>query len=137
MANWYGTARSNYFRVRNPEAFKDWVRSLPELGFWEFDDQPQLFGIYSNCPDSGGWPTWRTGDDGEDEGEIDIASELAEHLAEGEVAVLIEAGAEKLRYISGQAIAINHMGEVIDVTLSDIYGKAFEKWGIHPTEACY
>jgi len=36
----------------------------------------------------------------------------------------MEIGAEKLRYLTGVAIAVKHNGRVVEVTLSDIYRKA-------------
>lgn len=135
MANWYGTARSNYFRVKDADKFKAWVESIQGLGMWERTNEPGLFGIYSDDGDSGGWPSWRP-DDPEYE-EVDLVGELVEHLAEGEVAILMEAGAEKLRYISGYAIAVNHKGEQISVSLADIYQLARATWGIEPTDASY
>ena len=65
--------------------------------------------------DAGGWPCYRTARRGDPEGhdepehavadvyedrELDLPAELSEHLAQGEVAVLEEVGAEKLRYLS-------------------------------------
>ena len=37
---------------------------------------------------------------------------------------MMEAGAEKLRYISGFAFAFNNKGEEITIRLSDIYERA-------------
>ena len=48
----------------------------------------------------------------------------------------MEAGHEKLRYISGYAEAINAKGERRTVSLSDIYGLAREL-GSNITEATY
>jgi 3-deoxy-D-arabino-heptulosonate 7-phosphate (DAHP) synthase class II len=69
--------------------------------------------------------------------EIDVASELAPHLAEGSVAVLEQVGAEKLRYLSGWAEAVNHRGEKILVTLDDVYEKAKAAGWPEPTRAVY
>jgi hypothetical protein len=40
----------------------------------------------------------------------------------------MEAGSEKLRYLSAFAVAINAAGERIDVSLEDIYHLAAEKF---------
>jgi hypothetical protein len=53
-----------------------------------------------------------------------LVTELAQHLPKGQIAVLMEIGAEKLRYLTGVAIAVNHKGRVVELTLSDIYRKA-------------
>jgi hypothetical protein len=31
MANWHGSARSNYVRVKDREIFMDWAQSLPDV----------------------------------------------------------------------------------------------------------
>jgi hypothetical protein len=140
MANYYASARSNYFKVKDAEAFKTWAASLPGLGVIEKPDDaeenPAWFAIYSDDGDSGSWPYWTTNEDGEDI-EIDLPAELSEHLQEGEIAVLIEVGAEKLRYLCGHAVAVNWAGETEFLSLDRIYDLAFERWGIQPTDATY
>lgn len=64
----------------------------------------------------------------------DLVRELAEHLPKGQVAVLMEIGAEKLRYLTGVAIAVNHKGRVVEVMLSDIYRKAARSFRIAESE---
>lgn len=61
---------------------------------------------------------------------------VAEHLADGEVAVFISAGADKLRYVSGSAIAIDNTLKTVDIYLSQIYDKAKEAFGrdVEPAE---
>lgn len=120
MANWYGTARSNYFRVKDRDAFLKWAEKRG-LGVFESSEDAGLFAIHSgDSTDGGSWPSY----DVEKDTEVDLVRELAEHLPNGQVAVLVEVGAEKLRYLTGQAIAINAKGRVVEVTLSDIYRKA-------------
>ena len=38
MANYVATARSNYFKVKDPEAFKSWVANCPNTGLMSKDD---------------------------------------------------------------------------------------------------
>lgn len=132
MANFYGTARSNYFKVKDEAKFKEWVDSCPGLGR---SGNLEGFMIYSDDPDSGTWPCYRWDEEEKDHVEIDLASELSEHLVEGEIAVLVEAGAEKLRYISAWAVAVNWKGEAEYLNLDRIYSLAEERWGIRPTVA--
>jgi transcriptional antiterminator Rof (Rho-off) len=68
--------------------------------------------------------------------EFDFALLLAAHLADGEVAVAMEAGAEKLRYVNGFAFAVNAAGDVRSVSLDDIYALA-EDLGPNVTVAQY
>lgn len=46
---------------------------------------------------------------------------MGENPVDGDVAVFMSAGAEKLRYITGMAVAISQRGEVRRVSLDDIY----------------
>lgn len=66
----------------------------------------------------------------------DITDLVARHLIDGDVAVFMEAGAEKQRYISGSAVAVNNRGEVVSLGLDDIYDKAAEM-GQSVTHAAY
>lgn len=56
-----------------------------------------------------------------EETEIDYQEVFKRHLADDYVAIIVGAGAEKLRYISGYAIAFNNKGESVGVNLQDIY----------------
>ena len=141
MANYYGVARSNYFHVGDPKGFTEWC---DELGLtWEYEstkeESPDMrVAIFSNEED--GWPSYlyKEGNDGEiEEREIDLPHELAQFLAPETVAVLMEVGNEKLRYLTGIAVAVHPSGETLQVTLGDIYRDAHEMWGITPTECCY
>lgn len=57
-------------------------------------------------------------------------TDLAEHLAEGQVLVVMTAGAENLRYITGDAIAISWDGRQAQVNINDIYSKAATEFGV-------
>ena len=134
MANYYATARSNYFRVKDSIAFERWVNSIDGLGiFTKQGDGCTLYAIYDNGGDACGWPSYNF----EDDTEIDLTAELAAHLVDGEVAVLIEVGAEKLRYLVGHAVAVRSDGEVICLNLYSIYQMVEDQWGVTPTEATY
>ncbi len=134
MANWYGTARTNYFRVKDPTAFKAWIESLPSCVLIEQDGG--LFGFYST-DDSGGFPCDRFDEASGEHVDFELADELVPHLAEGEVAILTQAGAEKVRYITGYALAITWDGRSTAVDLDDIYDKVQAEFGITPTKAYY
>lgn len=49
---------------------------------------------------------------------------VAAHLVDGDVAVFLEVGAEKMRYLGGIAYAVNSQGESRTVSLEDIYEQA-------------
>ncbi len=137
MANYVGHARSNYFRVRDETAFLGWVETLPGV-VARRDGTPERFVLLVEDADGGGWPNRRYYEDMEDEEEIDLHAELAEHLAEGEVAILEEVGAEKLRYLVGYAVAVNYLGETLSVSIDEIYRKVHEDgWGDDVSTATY
>jgi hypothetical protein len=120
MANYVGYARSNYFRVRDEAAFLRWVETLPGVVARREDGNPGRFALLVEAGDDGGWPSRRHSEGMEEEEDIDLHAELAGHLAEGDVAVLDEVGAEKLRYLVGYAVAVNHRGEKLAVSLDDV-----------------
>jgi sugar phosphate isomerase/epimerase len=135
MSSWYGTSRSNYFAVKDLAAFNAWV---DELGM-DVITSGHLVGITpGSSTDDGGWPSWRWAREAdEDDTEVDVAAELAAHLADGQVAVLISAGAEKLCYVSGYALAFDNTGKTVSVRLSQIYDLAHAAFGVMPTGAEY
>jgi hypothetical protein len=145
MANFHGSARSNYFKVKNEAEFMRWVNSVPGLGAWSKrdDDGEQTHAVYSDDGDHGCWPHCRELDEDHpdyDESDcgsvyIDLTQELSGHLLEGQVAVLMEAGAEKLRYITGSALAVDCTGKTVAVELRDIYQLAEAAFGVRPDDA--
>lgn len=133
MANYIGAARSNYFRVKDQAAFR---KAMGELEVDIIEDRDGRVGLLSREADGAGWPSFTYDEQAEEYREFDIADLVAEHLADGEVAVLLEAGAEKLRYLVGHAVAINSAGQTVTVNLQDIYEKA-EQLGANITRAEY
>lgn len=121
MADWYGHARTNYFRVKDQEVFTQWAESIGNLEV--IDDAEGRVGLLSNN-EYGGWPHFKHEGGTDEEQEIDLFQEVAAHLQEGSVAVFMEVGAEKLRYLTGSAVAVNSKGQTVEVTLDDIYAVA-------------
>jgi hypothetical protein len=136
MANWYGSARSNYFCVKDREAFLQWAEKRG-LGVFKSENNPEHFAIHGgDSTDEGLWPSY----DMDADTEIDLVAELAGHLPKGEVAVLMEIGAEKLRYLTGIAVAVNHKGRAAVVSLDDVYRKAARTFRVQEnkiTQAAY
>lgn len=136
MANYYASARTNYFAVRDVPAFKAFVAQFPDVTvvsttvgdrhldpdrFPHLSPDTPLFALLFNS--EVGIPTqvfdsqndeWDAWDD------IDFPGALAEHLAPGWVAELREVGAEKLRYLIGYTIAINSEGQRVEYDLDSI-----------------
>lgn len=105
MANYYATTRSNYFAVIDPDAFKEQMETLG-VGVFEqvAADGSKTFAVYGRDGEDGQWPSMRAiGDDDipDDFEEIDFMEVIQNHLVPDGVAVLIEIGFEKLRYLTG------------------------------------
>ena len=136
MADWYGTARSNYFKVRDNEAFKVFMQDLSSM-FAEYDDVDNTWWLRTDDYGNGGFDWTIYDEDFEPDDSVNAMDEFASHLQEGEVAIFLEAGAEKLRYITGNALAIAWTGEIIEIDLTDIYELVAKKYGIEPCRAEY
>ena len=121
MANFYGSARTNYFKVKNLAKFKKALDNADVQVVGNVNDG-ELVALLS-CGD-GGWCSSYWDDVTGDAVEIDIPSIVAKHLKKGWVAVFLEVGAENLRYILGGAIAVNCKNESVYISLDSIYEKA-------------
>lgn len=146
MANWYGTARSNAFRVKDEDAFREDMVELAGLEVHRREpadasgEHGPRFVLLE--PHGEGWPspTRPVYDEAGDlvrEEEVDLFDLVAGHLAEGEVAVFVEAGAEKHRYVTGTSVAVNDKGESLAVHLDDIYEKVERAGWPRPARAAY
>lgn len=135
--NYYEMARTNYFPVKDREAFEEaaqpicgmdwaWVDDLSDDG----DHQVALFF-------EDGVPVEYVDDDGEENG-FNIKDFVTAHLREGYVCVLTSIGYEGMRYNGGFAMAFNSSGESVYINTDDIYNKAVEEGLGHITsEATY
>lgn len=131
MANFTGAERTNYFKVKNRRAFLAWASKNK---FEVIKSGRTRLGLLpGEYTDDGIFDCFNP----ETCEEFDLAEELAKHLAPGSVAVIMGSGAEKLRYVSGWARAVNHRGDEVSVNLADIYNLAHKKFGVRPTEASY
>jgi hypothetical protein len=141
MANYNATARSNYFAVKDEMTFRQWAEFVG-LKVLEPDqrDKPadgiQRFAITPGYGDDCGWPSSRFNEETEDDDDVDVSGELAAYLKDGEVAVLMEVGNEKLRYLCGYATPVNSAGETVSMSLEGIYTLA-RKLGPNVTHAEY
>lgn len=135
MGTWCGTSRTNYFRVRDGEVFQAWGE---KLGFTVvsrvFADRQRQYALATyDC-----WPSHEFSSEGALVREVDFFAELAAHVSSDEIVVCIQAGAEKLRYVTGEAVAFRvSLGQIEKITLSldDIYNLAEQKWATRPSLA--
>jgi hypothetical protein len=135
VANYTGAARTNYFRVKDRDAFNDALQDL-DVTISEQNSDPQFVCLLATGTDDGCFPSWVYNEDTDDHDDIDLPGLIADHLVDGDVAIIMEAGHEKLRYVSGWALAVNSKGETVQVTLNDIYDKA-KTLGDTITDASY
>jgi hypothetical protein len=132
MANYNATSRTNTFRVKDVAAFKAWADKLG-VTVHERHDGSGFVLFPDELSDSGTFPSY----DLDTDEEIDFADQLSTHLAEGSVAVIVEAGAEKLRYVHGHAVAVSSKGEQLCIGLGDIYEMAEKRFGGEVTRSEY
>ena len=137
MANYYASARTNYFAVTDLEAFKADLESKTSSVqvVSKEEDGLTLVALLGNDDDGAGFPFEYENEDG-DYVELDWAEIFKAHLEDGWVAIIMESGAEKLRYIAGYAVAYNSKGETVSINLDDIYEKA-KSIGTSITHATY
>jgi hypothetical protein len=124
MANYYESARSNYFFVKDVDAFKAELDGSG-LGI-ESRKVGELTQVGLFASEENGFPFEKYDQETYDSTELDWADIFKRHLVENQVAIIMGAGAEKLRYISGWAIAYNNKGESKSINLGDIYDLAKE-----------
>jgi len=122
LANYVPFARSNYFAVKDRPAFEQFCQKFGlELIESDEEDQKGLVGFL--CYEESGIPNVYYDEQGESF-DVDFDAELATHLQDGHVAVCVEIGYEKMRYLVGYAFAVNAKGETVSVNLDEIYERA-------------
>lgn len=136
---WTGSARTNFVKVKDVEALK---ASLAVFGDsikldQHFKDKSFIC-LEGGDPDTGGFPSsiYAGGlpssiSDGDGE-TIDFSFEefVVPHLAEGQVLVVLSCGADKLRYLSGDAEAYAWDGRTVSLRMDDIYKMAAEQLNV-------
>jgi len=117
--------RSNYFAVHDAAAFEAFCERHNLEPITE-NSEPARRGFLSPrdvmfSPDRED----DFGDEGEEEsGEQDWLNELAKHIAGDDVAVVMQIGSDKMRFLAGHAWAINGQGQRQELDLDEIYTRA-------------
>ena len=128
--NFEATARSNYFRVKDEAAFKAWAERIGVEVYEDTEQQAQENGrplpagekqFMIARSDGNGWPVSYLDRETQEDVMVDLPAELAKHLHDDDVAILMEIGAEGLRCVTGYALAVNAAGVVKSVSLEGIY----------------
>jgi hypothetical protein len=133
MANYIAMARSNYFRVKDVEAFKKRFHGMQDMEVIEDSEG----GVGLMCNGESAWPSDLWDDEKDEYVGYDFIEDLRTHLADGETCVLFEIGYEKMRYLVGVAFAFQNKGELLQTTLQQIYDEAEKHFGKRPTPAEY
>jgi hypothetical protein len=131
MSNWRGAERTNYVTIKDIEALK---RDLhPDVEVHE--GKPGTY-AFSPATQDGGFPSSLMDENDQDE-DFDLVETVLGHMQDDEVLVLVSAGAEKRRYVTGFASA--HMRNKPDVVINigSIYERAEAAFGCRPTRAEY
>ena len=120
MANYYEQCRSGYVKVKNKEAFRVFLERFGGAVEMIEDDKGRVgFLAQEGIPS-----TYMPDDTGGEPEEVDFIGELAGHLADHEVMIVMGTGYEKMRYLVGYAIAINNKKERREIDLAQIYEMA-------------
>ena len=153
MANWYGKARTNYFKVIDPAKFREEMTKYPVtvIDSWRprgdvphiHEDDPPYLGLIANTED-GDWPSSmleegvdENGDPWEDYVDIDFCEIVRLHLAEDQVALFFTVGNEKARYLTGRVVAVinSEVNDFLTLDLDEIYDRVHKEWGIKTSRA--
>ncbi len=134
MANYYGKWRTNYFTVRDSDAFLERVESIPDIEIMVNDTTVMM--MSSNDCDSGCFPDSYLPDDGEDYVDVNWAAIFKEHLVDDSIVIINEVGSEKMRYLVGTATAYSNKGLVCGIDLQDIYAEVEELTGVEFVSQC-
>ena len=121
MANYYEQSRSSYFKVNDKAAFQAFLdRFCGAVEMIEDEKDKNRVGFLAPEGIPSEWGV--TDADGMEESvAVDFVGELAGHLADHEVMIIVGNGYEKMRYLTGFAVATNNKGERRHVTVEDIY----------------
>ena len=127
MANYYAKTRTNYFRVKDAEKFKEYMNTRigvneDKIELWEkvMPDGTKLygFGCYGNILGE------KVNQESEDIEELeydydDFCNSLAEFVADDDAIIITEIGNEKLRYLTGYSTIITSK-EITCLSLSQM-----------------
>ena len=132
MANYYGTARSNYVEVTDKEKFKE----ICEKYGLTFIEGKGKVGFLTDEIENGYLPDCFYIEEKDEELDGDPLEELALLLKDNEVLIFQHIGAEKYRFLNGYSKAINNQLKTKEIGIENIYEIA-EELGKNITECIY
>lgn len=127
MADWSGVSRTNYVEIKSFGELLEAVRDLP-LTVDRHPEKPNFVSFAPGGSDDGDF-NYCFIDDNDDEIEW-WWPDLAHHMVEWQVLVVKTAGSEKMRYLTGVALAVAWDGRTTSVNLNDIYAKAAQAFEV-------
>lgn len=125
MANYYSAVRTNYFHVKDEQAFRDFMKTVvgneEAVSVWSGKDADGNttfgFGCYNGI--AGIKTEAQEGEEDQWWPDYDydaFLNALSKHVADDDAIIIFESGNEKLRYVVGQAVVItSHAVELIDM----------------------
>jgi hypothetical protein len=119
MANFYEKARTNYFTVKDPVAFRAWAKQY-QCKVWSEEATPERVCLLWD--EDMGFQEYPVDDDYNDV-QGSFFMDIAEHLTDDAVCIVMAVGSEKYRYLTGWASAIDNTGydHMVAVDLDKIY----------------
>ena len=127
MANYEGAERTNYVRIRE-EKLHDVAEYVGMFNIEMHEEDGTYCFLPSAWNDDG---CFSQGGEDEDGNELELDWEsVARAMEDGQVLIIMSAGHEKLRYISGWAAAWDWRGNYTSLSLNGIYERAAEKFGV-------
>ena len=122
MANYISQGRSNYFAVKDAEAFLADIANCNVQVIQDTTKDGQTLYGFLDDENGDGLDTWyaRQADDETGEPEVTWGEFFQKHLADGWVAIITSIGSEKYRYLNGEATAYNNKGEDKFISLDSI-----------------
>lgn len=117
MASYTGFGRTEPFDVKNVAALKEALIDADVTVHVE-PGMSNTVVVLSEL-DDGGWTTFD-----EDDNEVDFIELIVPHIADGDIAIFLHIGREKMRYLNSIAVAVTNDGRRITQSMSDFYSHA-------------
>lgn len=136
MSDWEGSARTNYFRVVDMEGLQKALEPF-DIDIKIHPEESEYVMLHPGSNSQDGGFEWSIVDDEGMDLEFEFEADVMPFVAEGEIVVMQECGAQKLCYLTGSAQAYIRDGENVDVVtigLGGIYQLAAKQFGIDENE---
>lgn len=127
MANYYEKARTNYFKVKDFTKFQEFIDKFSSIELVVDEQKGEIAILFD---EEVGVPSSFHNEEMDDFIEVDFTTELSEHLTDDSIVVIQAVGNEKLRFVSGYAIAVNSKNEQVSININEIYERAKQKFGV-------